>query len=59
MKKYQKEQQKLKKDKIKRAKKMLKAGNAWTTSYAVINAMNQEQSQTQSTTNAQPTQAEK
>ena len=35
-----------KKDKIKRAKKMLKAGNAWTTSYAVINAMSQENEQT-------------
>ena len=46
LKKYQKEQQKLKKDKIKRAKKMLKAGNAWTTSYAVINAMCQENEQT-------------
>lgn len=47
MKKYQKEQQKLKKDKIKRAKKMLKAGNAWTTSYAVLNAMSQESEQAQ------------
>ena len=44
--KYKKEQIKLKKDKLKRAKKMLKSNNGWDTYYAVLNAMNNESSST-------------
>ena len=42
LKKYKKEQEKLKKDKLKRAKKMLKSSTGWDNAYAILTAGSQE-----------------
>ena len=43
VKKYKKEQEKLKKDKLKRAKKMLKSRTGWDNAYAILTAGSSEQ----------------